>query len=85
MLAVKAAYDNGILRWLQKPPTGRTNSVIVVFDDLEEGTPDSITKHQQTKEQAIKAIRGLCKNLPDGVSMVNNLIAERRQEAASEQ
>ena len=34
MLAVKATYDNGMVKWKRKPKFGGRHNLIVVFEDL---------------------------------------------------
>ncbi len=34
MLAVKAKYENGAVRWEQKPPVTGLHDLIVVFEDI---------------------------------------------------
>ena len=36
MLAVKATYDNGMVKWKRKPKFGGRHNLIVVFEDLGE-------------------------------------------------
>ena len=39
MLAIKAKYDNGVVRWLENPPVGGTHDLIVLFEDVAGGLP----------------------------------------------
>ena len=36
MLAVKASYDNGVVRWVKKPRVSGFHNLVVVFDDVDE-------------------------------------------------
>ena len=36
MLAVKAEYDNGTVRWLQRPPVTRSGCILVIFNEENE-------------------------------------------------
>ena len=47
MLAVKAKYENGIVRWEQEPPVKGLHDLIVVFADV----PASAQKHPSTDER----------------------------------
>jgi len=38
MLAIKAVYDNGTVRWPNKPPVEGLHDLIVVFEDVSEST-----------------------------------------------
>lgn len=83
MLAVKARYDNGVVHWLQQPPVGDHYSLTVVFEEMEQPQTEAEMK-QERKKEAINALCGFCSNVPADVSMVDQLIAERRLEAQRE-
>ena len=90
MLAVKAAYDNGTVRWLQKPPTSGSHNLIVVFEDANiENESDKNKKADDLmrvthRKEAIEALQHMYESIPPGISLADELIAERRQEAQND-
>ena len=50
MLAVKAEYENGQIRWLEKPPVQQAQDVIVVFQTEEENV--SLHKYDWMRAQS---------------------------------
>ena len=46
MLAVKAKYENGTVRWEQKPPVEGLHDLIVVFADV---SASNIGRNQELK------------------------------------
>lgn len=89
MLAVKAKYENGAVRWLRKPPVMGTHNLTVVFEDVEEALSVHLREDEldtgSRKMKAIRAMQGMCANLPPGTSLADELIAERRREAARDE
>lgn len=88
MLAIKATYDNGMVRWSRKPPVDGLHDLIVVFADIGDEHSDSndnrAVKRKSARKRAILSLRGMCSNLGAGVSMADDLISERRREAVNE-
>ena len=86
MLAVKAKYDNGAVRWPGKPPVGGLHELIVIFEDVPESSAERTSELSQASEldQAITVIQSLYRDIPASVSLADELIAERRREALSE-
>jgi hypothetical protein len=50
MLAVKATYDNGMVKWKRKPKFGGRHNLIVVFEDL--GNPVHIKITPKVTDQS---------------------------------
>jgi hypothetical protein len=70
MLAIKAKYENGIVRWLENPPVSGKHDLIVLFEDMAEGHPQGgpSTKAENTRmgEEALKPLPELSGSVPDG-------------------
>lgn len=84
MLAVKAIYDNGTVQWTQKPSVEGRRGLIVVFDDVSEtqSQADKVDQARlQTIDRAIERIQRLYSDIPQSISLVDELIAERRRES----
>ncbi len=85
MLAVKAEYDNGQVRWHRKPSVSGRHPLRIVFVDIEECSDRTAEESggllEEKKKMAISSMRGICTNLPKGVSMADELIEERRRDA----
>ena len=88
MLAVEAEYDNGIVRWMQQPPAKGAYKLMVVFEPKSGQEENADTLEAQAAAKRIRAIRALqemtAKIQNDG-SLVDELISERRKEAARDQ
>ncbi len=84
MLAVKAAYDNGTVRWLQKPPDSGVHSLIVIFEDIEDSEQTQQVAVTEQKTHAMERLQALCEDLPPDLSMVDMLLEDRRKEAKRE-
>lgn len=87
MLAVKATYDNGAVRWLQKPKVGGKHSVLVVFENVDDtlvSDDAQAVSNVSIREQAIENLQRMYRDIPRDVSLVEELIAERRREAAND-
>ncbi len=88
MLAVKAKYDNGTVRWPSKPPVSGLHDLIVIFEDVAKGDAAVECLPQTCREaeldQAIEGIQRLYCDIPPSVSLADELIAERRREALNE-
>jgi len=79
MLALKAKYNNGVIVWDDPPPFKDGGDVIVIFSQTEASASD-----RMEKRQGIGQIQAHFNDIPAGVSLVDELIAERRREAARE-
>ena len=90
MLAIKAVYENGEVRWMQRPPDDGRHDLIVVFEDIPEARRSDDAKTDGTGSQpldvdrAIERIQHTYSDIPQSVSLVDELIAERRREAINE-
>ncbi len=85
MLAVKAKYENGTVRWEQKPPVEGLCDLIVVFETENAGKNEPVQCENITVvDQAILDIQRCYEDIPETVSLVDELIAERRREALNE-
>jgi hypothetical protein len=84
MLALKAEYENGTVRWGQKPPPDGHYIVTVVFEEVGDAMPDSKNEPTGTsrKLMAMERLQSLCKDISPSTSLVDMLLAERRKEAA---
>jgi hypothetical protein len=82
MLAVKAKFDHGKIDWEEPPPFTGSCDLIVIVPATEE---PAVSASRAAKRRCIDAIQErFKKNIPRTVSLVDELIAERRQEAARE-
>jgi predicted dehydrogenase len=91
MIAIKARYENGSVTWREKPPADGVFNLTVVFEtagsESEADTSPPVSKTRRRKEitDALAAIRKkLRETVSPGVSLANELIAERRLEASRE-
>ncbi len=91
MLAVKAKYENGTVRWERQPPVEGLHDLIVVFDPADEhvhaGCDTNMALGQPAtgvRKQAIRQMQAMYRSIPSDVSLADELIAERRREAANE-
>jgi|GEM_PF-2658607 hypothetical protein len=70
MLAIKAKYDNGIVRWLGKPPVSGMHDLIVLFEDVPERVSEAglSSKNDQTliSKEAMQPLPELSGFVPDG-------------------
>ena len=85
MLAVKAKYENGTVRWKQKPPVVGRWDLTIVFEAEDAHVRDPM-KHRKASDvdHAIQEIQRCYADIPESVSLVDELIAERRREALNE-
>lgn len=79
MLAVKAEYDNGTVRWRQQRPPVQKCQLVVVFDQGEDNTTDE--DEEAKKMDALNRLDKLCDGLPPSLSLVDMLLEDRRKEA----
>ena len=81
MIALKAKYSNGQIEWEKPPPFTGACDLIVVFSPTEvEGDSTSRT----AKRHCIEQVQAYFSDVPSDISLVDELIAERRQEATRE-
>ena len=81
MVALKAKYNYGKIDWEEPPPfEGRCN-LIVVFSPMEAEAPSTT---RTAKRRCIDQIQACFEDVPSDVSLVDELIAERRREAGRE-
>jgi hypothetical protein len=69
MLAIKAVYDNGIVRWLENPPAGGLHDLIVLFEDVDAGLPLGASAHESSdriSEDSLQPLPELRGSMPDG-------------------
>ncbi len=70
MLAIKAKYDNGVVRWLENPPVSGKHDLIVLFADMAEAQPQSGPSSQtgdiRMSEEALQPLPELSGSVPDG-------------------
>ena len=81
MITLKAKYNQGKIDWERPPPFQGCCDLIVIFSPSTE--EDSPTSHT-SKRHCIDHIQKQFQNIPPEVSLVEELIAERRQEAIRE-
>jgi hypothetical protein len=80
MVAVKAKFNHGKIDWEEPPPFGGSFDVMVVFSPTEKPVPVASSTE---KRRCIAAMqKRFIENIPRNVSLVDELIAERRLEAA---
>jgi len=79
MIALKAKYNQGKIDWEKPPPFQGSCDLIVIFSPLPETKPPALTT---SKRRCIDRIQKQFANIPREVSLVGDLIAERRREAA---
>ena len=86
MVAVKARFNHGKIDWEESPPLTGSCDLIVIFQSAEKTAIKNAPKASQAeKRRCIREIQEhFKKNIPPGVSLVDELIAERRLEAARE-
>ena len=82
MVAVKAKFNHGKIDWEEPPPSVGKSNLIVIFTSTE--TPVSSTSLAEKRRRIDEIQKRFMKNIPRSVSLVDELIAERRQEAARE-
>ena len=70
MLAIKAKYDNGIVRWLENPPVSGTHDLIVLFEDLAGAQPEgglsTLKGNNRINEDALQPLPELSGSVPNG-------------------
>ena len=82
MVAVKAKFDHGRVDWEEPPPSTGNCDLSVIFTSAEEPV---MSASRAAERRCIEEIQEHFKsNIPRDVSLVDELIAERRQEAARE-
>jgi len=81
MVALKAKYNYGKIDWEEPPPFEGCCDLIVIFAPVE--TEMSSMTHI-AKRRCIDQIQAYFEDVPSDVSLVDELIAERRREAACE-
>jgi len=88
MLAVKAKYDNGMVQWPNTPPVNGLHELIVIFQDIPEPVTEVVRSSGMSQaselDQAIAISQSLYSDIPQSVSLADELIAERRREALNE-
>jgi hypothetical protein len=87
MIAIKATYDGGNLRWVDEPKLAGQHNVLVVFENVDDGLDVDVAEvgpDVSTREQAIKTLQRMYSDIPSDVSLVKELISERRREAVNE-
>lgn len=83
MLAVKAKYQRGNVCWDSPPPLMDFCNLIVVFE-TEGSKALEPTENADEIDQAIQDIQRSYEDIPQSVSLVDELLAERRREALNE-
>lgn len=58
MLAVKAKYDNGVVRWLDEPPIKGFHDLIILFEDVADRVGNADTLSPQSSQE-VGGIQGL--------------------------
>ena len=81
MLALKAKYNHGKIDWVEPPPFQGSCDLIVIFSPPEETVPLATPA---ARREYIRQIQEKFTRIPPDVSLVDELIAERRMEAARE-
>ena len=70
MLAIKAKYENGVVRWLGNPPVSGTHDLIVLFEDMADGHPQSsplqTVRPHRIGDEELKPLPELSGSVPDG-------------------
>lgn len=70
MLAVKAKYENGVVRWLENPPVSGKHDLIVLFENTVEGdtqgAPSPQRGYTQLNEEVLSPLPELIGSVPDG-------------------
>jgi len=79
MEVLKAKYHNGAIIWNEPPPFKGGGDVIIIFSPTED-----ISTTRADKKHCIEKIQDYFNDIPADVSLVDELIAERRREAARE-
>jgi hypothetical protein len=81
MVALKAKYNHGTIDWEEPPPFQGCCDLIVIFTTPGEA---DFSASRAAKRRCIDRIHEHFKGIPPGVSLVDELIAERRLEAGRE-
>ena len=81
MVAVKAKFNHGRVDWEDPPPSTGNCDLIVIFTSAEEPV---MSASRAAKRRSIERLQAYFSDIPRDVSLVDELIAERRQEAARE-
>ena len=81
MVVLKAKYRDGNIVWEEPPPFKGGGDVIVIYSPTEMEAPST---NRTVKRDCINQIQAHFNDVPEGVSLVDELIAERRREAARE-
>ena len=79
MVAVKAKFNHGKIDWEEPPPCTGSCDVIVIFPPIKKPV---VAASQAEKRRCIERLQAHFKDIPRDVSLVDELIAERRQEVA---
>ena len=79
-MVVKAKFNHGQIDWVDPPPFTGSLDVMVVFPPTEK--PVAVSPAE--KRRCIERLQAHFKDIPRDVSLVDELIAERRIEAARE-
>jgi hypothetical protein len=84
MLAVKATYENGQIKWSKQPDIHGQHRLIVVFEDVEQpqSPPDSrAVKKECLSWEGFDALIGCAAVREDGAERHDAYLAEKRDHA----